>query len=208
MKLNYFFASTALLFLVLAVLVELGVTLRFDQAILYVIYSFSSPALNTFFIGITQFGGVLVVTSITLLLGISLLYRKMYSKALLVACGVGGGALLGFAFKSLFERNRPDLWVWIINETNFSFPSGHSVASAALALSLIVIFWNTKWRGVVIGIALAYTFLIGLSRMYLGVHFPTDVVGGWLLAGAWVSLLLLIVRYYKQRRPNKQQVKV
>ncbi len=208
MKLKYLFGGTSLLFLILAVFVSLGITTPLDTAVLYSINAQSTPGLDSFFVVITQLGGVVFVTATTLLLVIGFMYRKMNSSALFIASAVGGAALLGLLLKAVFERSRPDLWQWIIHETNFSFPSGHSVASAALAMAIVALLWHTKWRVIAMVVAVGYILLIGLSRLYLGVHFPTDILGGWLFATAWVALVLLVINAYNAKTTNKRRLKL
>ncbi|MES2631055.1 MAG: phosphatase PAP2 family protein [Patescibacteria group bacterium] len=196
--------GSLLAFAVLALSVANGFTVQADQAILQWINQFSSPALDTFFVAFTQLGGVIVVTLVTLIIFGYLLYKKQYPKAVLIAAGVGGVSLLNFILKSVFERSRPDLWTWIITETNYSFPSGHSAASAALAMSIVIILWNTKWRSTAIIAGAVYVFIIGLSRMYLGVHFPSDVIGGWLLATTWMMTVTLMIYLFTHRNSRKK----
>ncbi len=186
-------AGTLAILGTLASVVAAGKTLGFDAVVLTWIYGRSTPALDAFFVTITDLGGVIAVTTLTLVAIVLLVWKKYYRKAVLVGLGVGGVALLNVVLKGVFERARPDLWEWIVTETYFSFPSGHAVASSALALCCVAIFWRTKWRwAAVIGGAL-YTILIGVSRMYLGVHYPTDILGGWLLSAVWISFVALVL---------------
>jgi undecaprenyl-diphosphatase len=142
-----------------------------------------------------------VITALTVAL---LTVKKKYDKALFVALAIGGVALLNTLLKTLFERPRPDLWEWLVTETSFSFPSGHSVASATLALSIVLLLWNTRWRVLALGGGLTYLAVVGFSRMYLGVHYPSDVLGGWLLACTWVALLVACFSVYKLRYSNRK----
>ena len=75
------------------------------------------------------------------------------------------------------------------------FPSGHAMASSALALSLIVIFWSTKWRWLVLAGAIFYVVIIALTRLYLGVHYPTDILAGWAVSCAWVAIVSVTIGY-------------
>lgn len=192
-----------LLLVALAVCVQYGVTLNSDQMILRAINGYAHPLLDSFFVGFTQLGGVYGVAGITLLIAGYCVYRRIYVKALIVSLGVGGVALINLFLKVIFERTRPDLWTWIVEETSFSFPSGHASASAALALCVVILLWRTPWRYYAVAFAGAYTALIGLSRMYLGVHYPTDIIGGWLLAVAWVSLASFVVHHLAVRKQSK-----
>lgn len=187
------FAIGGSLFGLLAYLVKSGATKSFDQAALLWINQQDSPALDSFFVTITDLGGVLVLGAATLAILIYLLVKKQYPQALLLAAGVGGVSALNVLLKTLFDRPRPDLWDWLITETSFSFPSGHSAASFAFAFCIVLLLWNTKWRILTTILAGVYIVLIGTSRLYLGVHYPTDVLGGWLLAFTWVMLVAGVV---------------
>lgn len=179
-----------------------GDTLQLDQAILQAIYAKSTPFWDTFFLTVTHLGGVAGVIVITAALIGALVYKKKYRYALLVGLGVGGAALINIIMKLFFERTRPDLWEQLVVETSFSFPSGHSMASAALAFSIIAVFWHTKYRVLAAIAAAVYMLVIGFSRLYLGVHYPTDVLAGWVVSGAWVLLIVAILYgYVSWRRP-------
>jgi undecaprenyl-diphosphatase len=80
-----------------------------------------------------------------------------------------------------------------MDPSKYSFPSGHAMATTALATALVIIAWPTRGRWVVTPLALAYAFLIGVSRVYLGVHFPSDVLGGWALSLALVTGMYLVL---------------
>jgi len=194
------FSMALFLLAALAVLVTTGSTSATDSSILLWIYEHSTSQLDAFFLFVTNLGGVVAITTASLLLLAYLVFKKRYYKAALLVAGVGGVAAINFLLKIIFERPRPDLWEWLITETQFSFPSGHASASSALALCIVVMLWNTKWRVASIIIAALYIVVIGVSRLYLGVHFPTDILGGWLVSTAVVSLVTLVLYRYTQKR--------
>lgn len=182
-----------------------GDTLPYDRAILLAINSTSSTTQDAFWQTVTQLGGVVAVLVIVVLTSLWLFKEGRKSKSLLLLCGVGGAALLNALLKLLFERERPDLWEQIVTEASYSFPSGHAMASASLAVSIVLIAWNTKWR-VWVGIGAAmYVVLIGYSRLYLGVHYPTDILAGWTMSTAWVLLTASTIRYVFKRVSRSKQ---
>lgn len=199
------FIVSALLFTSLALLVQYKITDTFDTATLLWINQQAAPWLDNFFRVFTELGGVIGIAMLTLVAVALLVYKKLYSKALIVGLVVVGAAVMNIVFKSMFERSRPDLWEWVVAETFHSFPSGHATASMALAFCVVLLFWRTKWRTLTIILATAYVGLIGVSRLYLGVHFPTDIVGGWLLGAGWASLIVVTV--YTMLKPARTVTK-
>lgn len=200
------FLAVSIGFAALADEVHEGETLGLDRAILEGIHSYASPLWDSFFLTVTHLGDVVLVAGVTALLIIILSLKKKYTYALLVAAGVGGAALVNLILKFMFERARPDLWQQLVTETSFSFPSGHAMASAALACCVIAVFWRTKFRIPAAVLAALYTLVVGFSRLYLGVHYPTDVFGGWLLSTAWVLTIIGILYgwgAYRRARTNK-----
>ncbi len=184
------FLAFSIGFIELADEVKEGDTQFYDEAILTAINTTSNSFWDTFFFIITNFGGVIGVLVITLGIAALLVLRKKYKKTILLISGVAGAALINVLLKLIFERTRPDLWHQLVVETSFSFPSGHAMASSALAFSVIALLWNTKYRWPAVLIGAAFTILIGFSRLYLGVHYPTDILAGWCVSGLWVLLVV------------------
>ena len=194
------FLAAASLFGAIADEVHEGDTTLFDQSVLRTINDTSTPALNQFFLIVTEFGGVAFVTIVSTVLFCYLLYKKQRYNALLLGAGVGGAALINYLAKITFVRERPDLWEQLITETTYSFPSGHAAGSAALAICVAALLWRTKWQVPALIVAPIYIVLIGFSRMYLGVHYLTDIFAGWILSIAWVTLVIALIYTRKSRR--------
>ena len=96
--------------------------------------------------------------------------------------------------KLLVHRSRPHLWKVLTPETDFSYPSGHALISITVVTAAIWLAWPTRWRHEVLVAGVCFLILVGLSRLYLGVHYPSDVIGGWLIGAEWVSAVLLLMR--------------
>lgn len=166
---------------------------RYDTALLSSIHSIGTAQLDTFFVYATNLGGTIYIAIITIGLIVYLLYKQRKHDALLIATSVGGAVVINLVLKVVFGRTRPDLWGHLVTEASFSFPSGHAMVSSALAFAVMAVVWNTKWRYITIVVGLLYVALVGFSRLYLGVHYPTDVLGGWLVSLSWVVFLLAII---------------
>jgi len=138
---------------------------------------------------ITALGSVpvllLLVISVS---GFLYLLGKRHAMGFLVACVVGG-VILAAILKEAFGRARPDLVPRLETVSSASFPSGHSVMSAVVYLTLAVmlarIFASMRVRVYVICVAVTVSLLVGVSRMFLGVHYPSDVLAGWIVGFAW-----------------------
>lgn len=186
---------SVILFLLIAEQIYANRNLPSDEPILLFIHTFTSPFLSVFFTTITHLGDSIVVLIIAAILVLYYAYRKMYQRLFLVISGIGGVVTSNTVLKSIFQRDRPSFWRHIVEETNFSFPSGHATLSAALAALLIILSWNTKYRWLVMVLALAGVFLVGISRVYLGVHYPSDILAGWCVSIAWVLLISAVGIY-------------
>lgn len=152
---------------------------------------------------LTALGGATVVTMVTVVVLGYLLLRRAYGAMLSVAIAIGGGYLLSNSLKAFFDRPRPSVVPHLSEAVSASFPSGHSMVSSVAYLTLGALLARTvarRWEKVyVIVISLLLTLLIGTSRVYLGVHYPTDVLAGWSAGIAW-ALLCWSVTYALQRR--------
>lgn len=166
----------------------------FDEPILLLMQRQATPWLDRAMLFASQAGSGPWVASFDVLVAVVLLLRRRWPWALYWALATGGAALLNQLAKHTYARARPDLWPPLAPETSFSFPSGHAMQSMALATALLVLAWNTRWRWPVLLAGAAFTGIVGLSRVYLGVHFPSDVLAGWCASLAWAVGLALLFR--------------
>jgi undecaprenyl-diphosphatase len=147
---------------------------------------------------ITALGSTVVLVLVVLAVaGFLLVRRQLHACALLVVAS-GGGALLNQGLKSLFSRPRPDLALHLTEVRSASFPSGHAMASAIIYLTLAAILATMvkplTHRLYFLGLAALLTLAVGVSRVYLGVHYPTDVLAGWTAGLAWALLCWMVAR--------------
>ena len=156
---------------------------------------------------ITALGGYPVIILAVLVVTGLLLITRRYGPALYTVVSVGSGAAVSQVLKSYFERPRPDIVDHLDVVHTASFPSGHAMVGtvAYLTLAALVTRFFDNWyvRAYVIAVAFAMSVLIGLTRIYLGVHWPSDVAAGWALGTAWASLAWLLVSALQYRRYRK-----
>jgi undecaprenyl-diphosphatase len=152
---------------------------------------------------VTALGSVSVLTlMVCAVSGFLVLVRRWRTLALVVGSTVGG-ALVNSLLKSLFARPRPTVVPHLTDVLTESFPSGHAMLSAIVYLTLGALLAQLterrRLKAYLVGVALLLTLLIGLTRVYLGVHYPTDVLGGWMAGLAWALLTALVARAAKRR---------
>lgn len=180
-----------------------GETLRFDEAILLALRQASDLAtpvgpawLTKVMTDLTALGGTTVLTLVTVLVVLYLLLRRSYRIALYVAGSITGGWLLSTILKLGVARPRPELVPHLVVVNDLSFPSGHAMLSAVTYLTLGALLSRLEQRRTLKWFfpltALFLTLIIGCSRVFLGVHYPTDVIGGWTAGMAWASASWLV----------------
>lgn len=192
-------------FLQLANAVRAGETQRLDERLLLALRDPVDPAvpIGPRWMGevgrdLTAVGGVAFLFLITgAVAGFLLLCRKVHALLLLVAI-IGGGMLLSTLLKRAIDRPRPALVPHLSYVGSTSFPSGHSMLSAVVYLTLGSLLARlvrpVRLKLYLLAVALLLTFLVGVSRVYLGVHYPSDVLAGWAAGLAWAVLCWLLTR--------------
>jgi undecaprenyl-diphosphatase len=157
---------------------------------------------------ITALGGYAVLTLLVAGVVIYLISIGKRGTALLVGGAVVSGAVLSALLKLGFDRPRPDLVAHLSHANSSSFPSGHAMLAAVTYLTLGVLLTRAhrqrRTKIIVMTFAIILTVLIGLSRIYLGVHWPTDVMAGWALGAAWAALWWLVALWLQRRGQIEQ----
>ncbi|HET6880882.1 MAG TPA: phosphatase PAP2 family protein [Pirellulales bacterium] len=152
---------------------------------------------------VTALGGVAVLALLTFSIAGFFWLRRMYGAMWLVLLSTLSGLLVTTLLKSLFDRARPQLVPHLSGVFTSSFPSGHSMLSATVFLTLGALLGRFvgKWhlRAYFLLLAVILMIIVGLSRVYLGVHYPTDVVAGWAAGLAWALICWLVARSLQRR---------
>jgi undecaprenyl-diphosphatase len=171
----------------------------FDAPLLQLAHALARQGLDRTFLIVSQLGYGYGVVPLDVVLVAALAWRRRMREGLFSGLALGGSALLNVLAKHVYARQRPDLWLSIAPETTYSFPSGHAMGSMTLGAVAILLAWRTRWRWPVAAVAVAFVLLVGLSRVYLGVHYPSDILAGWAIACAWTVACYGLV--FSGRRP-------
>jgi undecaprenyl-diphosphatase len=162
------------------------------------------PKLGEIIRDITALGSYTVAGAVTVVAVVALYLGGRWRDAVFVATTVAGGVIVAALLKELFGRPRPDLFEHFHHVATLSFPSGHAAKSALVYLTLATIAGSlTSNRGLrIFGFVVAGTLVIavGLSRIYLGVHWPSDVVAGWIFGVGWVLMAVVVAHRATTRR--------
>ncbi len=180
-----------------------GDTLQFDAAIRSFVHRFSSPPLTILMRAFTDVGNIVGVVVGTIIASTILWWRNRRNGTVLLAATTVGGLFLMWALKLLFHRQRPQPYFGITVPSDYSFPSGHALMAfcfyGALASIITTEQHHIGSRIIIWTAAVAMVLGIGVSRIYLGVHYPSDVVAGYLAALFWVTGVSLVYRRLGKR---------
>jgi undecaprenyl-diphosphatase len=167
-----------------------GVTPAMDEQLRAVLHTHASPGLTRFMIAVTRFGGPSWLVPMGIALALAFVLHGWHRGALLIVVTLAGAGLLNTVLKQAFARTRPEAFFDYPLPLSQSFPSGHAIFAASVFGGLAVLLTDrisrTSLQVLVWVIALALILLIGISRVYLGVHYPSDVVAGYAVAVFWV----------------------
>ncbi len=187
------------LLLVLGVVIPWGVFLKAaseiqegegfpgDRSILRGLHAHATPALDALNLALTRVGGPLPMAGLAVLIFGYLWRRRQHRRAWFFAAAVGGAAALNLVAKAVLGRVRPALWASLAPENSPSFPSGHAMGSMALVLAVGLLLARSRWRWLAWTLGPLFVAGVGISRMYLGVHYPSDVAAGWVASVGWVA---------------------
>ena len=194
-----------------------GDTLRYDEAILYAMREAGDPQdplgppwFEELMRDVTALGSMFFIVFITLIVIGFLVLSGQIGGAVLVFVAVAGGTLLSQALKDAFVRPRPDIVAHGMETFTASFPSGHATLSAVTFLTLGALLMRLRARrrekAYIITVAVFLTVAVGLSRLYLGVHWPTDVLAGWTIGAGWALVCWFVAVWLQARGQVEPEV--
>lgn len=168
---------------------------HFDSVVRNVVYDHASPPLTWLMRQATQMGSTPVVTIVSMVGVLCFFLLRRVRPGVLLAVGIGVAIFLNTFLKDVFHRQRPEPFFGTILPSSFSYPSGHALFSVCCyGMLAVLVAVRLTSRPAKVAVLLAGGIMvaaIGFSRVYLGVHYPSDVVGGWAFALAWTCALLL-----------------
>ncbi|MGG3470695.1 phosphatase PAP2 family protein [Neobacillus pocheonensis] len=182
--------------------------IKFDSWVIQLIQGLESPGLTSMMKTFTFIGSAPFVIILSILL-MFFLFKVLHHgiELILFVTAILGSACLNGLLKNIFQRVRPDLHR-LIDISGYSFPSGHAMNAFTVYGIITFLLWRhipTKWgRSILILFSIVMILSIGISRIYLGVHYPSDIIGGYFASGFWLATLIWFFQFYKEKRYNKK----
>lgn len=190
-----------------------GDATKFDQTILLSLRNANDlsdpigpPWLEEMARDVTALGSYAVLSIIFCAVVTYLFLVRQRATAFWVLAAVGGGVLISNALKLEYQRPRPDLVPHAVRVFTTSFPSGHATLSAVTYSTLgalLASLHTGRLRAYFLSLAVLLTVAVGISRIYLGVHFPTDVLAGWCIGAAWAAICWILFHWLQNRASVK-----
>ncbi len=163
-----------------------------ETALMIAIHLRATAAIDGIATAVTQLGSAYWVTPVVGAIAIRFIWQRRWRSLTYLLVTLGGCVVTNLAAKAYWHRLRPHLWEGYIHPVDFSFPSGHAMTSMSFAAVLVALTWGSRWVWLTALLGSVYVGAIAWTRLYLGVHYPSDILAGWLLAIAWaVSMSVL-----------------
>jgi undecaprenyl-diphosphatase len=197
-----------LCFVFISLLISDHKIINFDSDVMAAIQGLESPFLTQVMKFFTFIGSAPVVIILSLFL-LFFLYKVLHHRLelILFISAIIGSAVLNQILKQVFHRVRPNFHR-LIDIAGFSFPSGHAMNAFTVYVIISFLLWrhiNSKWgRSLLIFFSTVMILAIGISRIYLGVHYPSDIIGGYLASGFWLTVAIWLFQFYREKSYNKK----
>ncbi len=180
---------------------------QIDQQVAAFVQSYESDMMTRFMMMFSFLGSTkttIMIAALTMIILFAVLKHR--SELLFFVAALGGAAAFNQLLKLLFHRERPTIYR-MVEETGFSYPSGHTMGAMAMYGAIVFLLWrhikSKKGRTVLIFVSVFAIIMIGLSRIYLGVHYPSDIVGGLMASALWLSAVIWFYQWYLERRARE-----
>jgi undecaprenyl-diphosphatase len=179
----------------------------FDDRLARWLHAHATDSLTSFFKAVTELGNGVVLAGVTAIAAYLLARRRLFAEALLMVLAFVGAEVLSYGLKLGFRRDRPFFTDPLATENTYSFPSGHATVSLATYGALAVVLSRRlggRGRLASLGAAAVLVSLIGFSRLYLGVHYLSDVLAGFSAGTAWLAFCVVALDLHERRRTRAQ----
>jgi len=179
--------------------------LNWELPLLFTIHDQMGEKLNLLAKILTRLGSFKTTTPVIAGMTLSFLLSKRWNYSLYTIMTFLGAIAISYTGKIIVHRARPHLWELVYQiGSDYSFPSGHAMSSMSFALVLIILTWNSSWRWLTVIFGSLFVIGIAWTRLYLGVHYPSDIVGGWMIAIAWSMVVLLMGKLFFTQLTNEK----
>ena len=188
---------------VLIAVADTGGLLAADRALLGALAVERTAGLNAAAVALTVLGSTVAMAGLAVVVGIVLFARGRRAEGICLVATTATASAVFTGIKMLLDRPRPPAALQVVRETNESLPSGHATMSAAVVGTIVVLAWGHlagPGRAPVAGFAVLWVAAVGASRIYLGVHWFSDVLAGWALGAGWASLGTTLLCWWAARR--------
>lgn len=168
-----------------------------DVPLLLAVHSTANPQLDVVVTMLTKLGvfwGVFPIATVTALV---LFNRRRWRSLTYLIVTLLGSIIINRTAKVLLHRVRPHLWESPAPEFDYGFPSGHAMSSMTFVAVLVILTWGSRWRWLVLIVGAIFVLVIGWTRLYLGVHYPSDILAGWMVSVGWAIGVSLIIRLWR-----------
>jgi membrane-associated phospholipid phosphatase len=165
-----------------------------DEPILVAIHTTARPAFDQFAAILTKFGVFWGVFPVSIGVGLGLLSLRRWRSLAYLLTTLLGSVLINRTAKEFLHRVRPHLWTSVSPELDYAFPSGHAMSSMTIVAALLILSWGSVWAGWVLLVGSVFVVAIAWTRLYLGVHFPSDILAGWLVSVAWAIGVSFVIK--------------
>ncbi|MDZ7960499.1 MAG: phosphatase PAP2 family protein [Aulosira sp. DedQUE10] len=171
-----------------------------DVPILLAIHSTAQPQLDIFASTLTKLGVFWGVFPVASAIALALFIRRRWRKLAYFLTTLLGSIIINRTAKVLLHRVRPHLWESPAPEFDYGFPSGHAMSSMTLVAALVILTWGSRWGMLVLIAGGIFVLAIAWTRLYLGVHYPSDILAGWTASIAWAIGVSMLIKPYRTKR--------